>query len=610
VPSVDVSDRDYFQALRDNPSMQVFLGAPVENRSTGAWTIYVAHRLNGPDHRFIGMALGAVELRYFEKFYGDVDLGQGSCIAMWRLDGVLLAHFPIAGGVGTQREPDENFSDLAPGRQRVGVAQAASGQAQRLLVTTRLVDEPIVIGVSRTMEEVLAAWRSDSAVVAAGAAACTLAIFAIMTFLTRQLRAYDTLAMALRARDKAERGRRDAEAQLLQAQKLEAIGRVAAGVAHDFNNLLMVVLSNAELLGGRLRGDPQSERRLATIGQAVERGSTLTQQMLAFSRQQILLPAALDLNAALRSIEELLRSSVGGTVRFELRLATALWPVHADPGQVKHTILNLAINARDAMPDGGGVVISTANRTLRPGEQAGQLSPGDYVVVTVADTGTGMTAEVMNRAFEPFFTTKERGQGSGLGLSQVFGFVRQSHGDVLLDTAPGLGTTISIMLPRVHGGTASKAGQEGSLTPDAASERRRPVVMVVDDDDAVREAVVSMLEDQAIAVVQADSGQAALRMLGNDQRVGLVLTDFAMPGMTGAELAVRLREENPQLPVVFMTGYARPEPLLSERWVLRKPFTSRFLAEMLNEVFAVQLRGRSAESGWPESTTPVMPGRN
>ena len=590
-PPLNLADRDYFRVLRDHPAMQSYLSEPVKNRSTGTWTIFVARRLSGPGRRFIGVVAGVIELSYFEAFYSEIDLGRGSTIAMWRRDGTLLARFPLVGQVGRRFAQGRQFDTLAANRQRELIAPASIDRRMRLMVATGLPNEPLVITVSRTIDSVLADWRVDSVAIAAAALLCALAILAIAVFFVRQLRAYAQLAEAVGARDAAERGRRAAEAQLLQGQKLEAIGRVAAGVAHDFNNLLMVVLSNAELLGAALKGDTQAERRLATISHAVDRGSTLTQQMLAFSRQQILVADSLDLSTALRDIEELLRSSLGGTVQLTLRLHAALWPVHADAEQIEHAILNLVINARNAMPGGGRVTIETANRRIGAGETAGQLGPGDYVVVTVGDTGVGMTAEVAARAFEPFFTTRERGQGSGLGLSQVFGFVRQSHGDVLIDTAPGQGTRVSLLLPRVAGGTPVGLGPSPGIgpissgaPPATAPERGRIVVMVVDDDDDVREAVVLMLQDQAMPVVQAASGPAALRLLTDDVRVGLVLTDFAMPGMTGAELAERVRQSKPDIPVVFMTGYARPEPLLRERWVLRKPFTARFLTEMLTQV--------------------------
>ena len=458
IPDVNVADRDYFQILRDNPARQTFLSSPVQNRGTGSWTIYLARRLNAPDGSFLGLVLGAVELSYFETFYEDAQMSPGASIALWRDDGVLLARFPSYDGIGTRFNRQDRFATLQPGERRdYRVSDTVDGK-DRLLVITHLMGLPLIVGVTRAVPEVLEDWWSDSILIGICAALCFAAVIAIMLFMTQQIRAHDALALALRERDEAESGRREAERQLFQAQKLDAIGQIAAGVAHDFNNLLMVIRGTTEWLYGRLAGMAECESQLGMIDHAVTRGATLTRQMLASSRQQILSPAAIDLNAVLRSIRELLRSSLGGTTRLEMSLSDGLWPVNADHGQIENAILNLVINARDAMLDGGCVRIVTGNHTLGPGEQAGLLGPGDYATLTVSDTGTGMTAEIMARAFEPFFTTKERGLGSGLGLSQVSGFVRQSHGDVILHSAPGEGTAICIMLPRVAGAALATPG--------------------------------------------------------------------------------------------------------------------------------------------------------
>jgi len=663
IPPVNVADRDYFKALRDDPKLTNFLSEPVQNRGTGTWTIYMAHKLAAPDGTFIGLVLGAMELSYFDKFYADVNMGKGGTITLWRQDGVLLAHFPNLGDIGEQYNRRARFDVLQPGARRaILAADTLDGQA-RIVVVSRLASLPLVVGVTRLVNEVLADWRVDSAVLAFAAVVCALGVLAATMLVTRQMRANLALASALRERDAAELGRREAESQLLQAQKLEAIGRVAAGVAHDFNNLLMVVLSNAEMLGAAVRGDAQSERRLSTIGHAVDRGAALTQQMLAFSRQQILTPTAIGLNEALQAIRDLLRSSLGGSVHLELDLASRLWLVHIDPGQLEHAILNLVINARDAMPEGGRMTIRTSNRTLAAGADNGLLEPGDYVELELSDTGCGMSEDVKARAFEPFFTTKAQGDGTGLGLSQVIGFVRQSHGDVLLESTVGRGTTVRILLPKVSEGMAAPAsglpagsalrgppsrgrsGGVGTTRPDVVPLNQpamaavpaanvpvstmptanspttnlptvnlpgptipgangaappamvpttvnmslpsllpgtqRTTVLVVDDDEDVREAVVAMLEDQQMDVLQAASGPVALDLLTRNKHVRLMLTDYAMPGMTGAELAAAVRQTMPDMPVVFMTGYARPEPLVTERWVIRKPFTSQFLADTL-----------------------------
>ena len=579
IPVVNVADRDYFKALRDDARL-TYLSAPVQNRGTGTWTIYLARRLSAPDGTFLGLVLGAIELSYFETFYEDAHPSAGSSITLWRDDGVLLARYPMAPGIGEQFDRELRFTGMLPGERRRFRVSDTVDHKERLVVITHLVGQPLVVGVTRTVTEALEDWRDDAIVVVICAGCCTAAVFAVMLFMIRQIRAHDALVLAVQARDTAEDGRRDAESKLLQAQKLDAIGQIAAGVAHDFNNLLMVIRGANEWLGRRLANVEDGESRLAMIEHAVDRGATLTRQMLASSRQQILSPAPIDLNAVVRSIRELLRSSLGDTNQLELVLADGLWPVLADRGQMEDTILNLVINARDAMPGGGTVRVITANHSAEPGDTAGTLPPGDYTVLTVSDTGLGMTPAVMARAFEPFFTTKERGMGSGLGLSQVAGFVRQSNGDVVMRSAPDEGTAVSLMLPRVEAEIVLPVQQRGS-PPIMRLRAERSTVMVVDDDAAVRGVVVAMLQEHGMDVVQAATGTAAMLLYKDIAELGLVVTDFAMPGMTGAELARLLRESNPRLPVVFMTGYARPEPLAAESWVIRKPFTSQFLMEMI-----------------------------
>ena len=246
--------------------------------------------------------------------------------------------------------------------------------------------------------------------------------------------------------------RRQTEERLRQAETLAAIGRLTAGVAHDFNNLLVAVSGNAEMLHIQLRGQPEYARRLAVILQAAGRGANLVRQLLAFSRRQALTPELVDLNQTVLGMRDLLRATIGRTIHVETRLDEALLPALIDPVQIEHVLLNLAINARDAMPDGGTLTIATANVTLDAQDPTVDLPPGEYVVVTVSDTGTGMTEEVLRNAFEPFFTTKPPGQGSGLGLSQVYGVASQSGGGVRIDSTVGKGTTVSVLLPRAGAG--------------------------------------------------------------------------------------------------------------------------------------------------------------
>ena len=388
--------------------------------------------------------------------------------------------------------------------------------------------------------------------------------------------------------------RHHAEEQLREGQKMVAIGRLTAGIAHDFNNLLASIMGNAELLERHLRNEPAHARRLSIIQQAATRGANVVQQLLTFSRKQPVAPIQVDLNALVRGMSDLLRSTLGASIRIEISEFAGQWPALADPVLVEQVVLNLAINARDAMPDGGVLTISTGNQHVDTTRHAAGLPDGDYVVLTVTDTGSGMTEEVQRNAFEPFFTTKPPGQGSGLGLSQVYGITHQSGGGVEIESHPGQGTTIRVYLPRATGTPAvvrthpAASGVAGGLRPAAAPGRdalRGRTVLMVEDDPGVRETVSAMLTELELRHVVAEDGPKALSLAAKGTRFDLLLADFAMPGMNGVEVADALRRERPHLPVVFMTGYQHEGRFGGERWVLTKPFTSATLEKALSEAF-------------------------
>jgi signal transduction histidine kinase/ActR/RegA family two-component response regulator len=370
--------------------------------------------------------------------------------------------------------------------------------------------------------------------------------------------------------------REKAQSALRQAQRLEAVGQLTSGVAHDFNNLLTVVLGNVrQLQKGQL--DATTARRLDMMAQAAERGAKLTHQMLAFSRRQKLEPKPVDLNETVLSMRDLLQSTMGGSVAIKTLLHPSLWPAMIDPTQIELVILNLAINARDAMEVGGSLTVETANVTLGAPRRPEEPAPGAYVMLSVSDTGSGMSEEVFTKAFEPFFTTKEVGKGSGLGLSQVFGLAKQSGGGVRIDTALGKGTSVKVYLPRAH----MAAGQATAVAPRLShGGDKAAVVLVVDDDSAVREVTAGILQDLGYGVVEAGSGGAALDALEDGAIIDLALLDFAMPGMNGAELAREMRARRPDLPVLYATGYADAGALTEagDEEIIHKPFDDDELA--------------------------------
>ncbi|MFJ4397755.1 response regulator [Pseudomonas sp. NPDC089396] len=378
------------------------------------------------------------------------------------------------------------------------------------------------------------------------------------------------------------------EAALQQMQRLEAVGQLTAGVAHDFNNLLMVILTGASFLERDLakRDVDKARSRLTHIREAGERGAKLTSQLLAFSRRQRLEPVPLNLNRTLGGLEELLRRTLGGNISVRLDLDHTLWQALTDPTQTEMIILNLAINARDAMPEGGQLTLSTRNTRIKARAQRPEdPEPGEYVMLSIRDTGCGMNEEVLAKVFEPFFTTKDIGKGSGLGLAQVFGFAKQSGGGVRIDTQPGLGTQVAVYLPAVKHEAASEPIAPTISQPIGDSGRDR-TVLLVDDDHLVRDLLGDVLRQYGYQVRQAHNGEQALALL--DESIDLLLTDFAMPEFNGAQLALAARERHPRLPVVFLTGYAELQGLeMPESLVLQKPVQAEELARALDEMLRV-----------------------
>jgi CheY-like chemotaxis protein len=353
---------------------------------------------------------------------------------------------------------------------------------------------------------------------------------------------------------------------------MEAVGQLTSGIAHDFNNLLTGVLGHVELAMVR-SGDEAVQRSLQSAARAAERGAKLTQQLLAFARRQHLQARPVDLNALLRGMDDMLTRAIGPLVEIELALAADLWPALVDASQLEVAILNLAINARDAMPEGGRLAVETANLPSGAARRPAELPAGEeFVMVAVADTGSGMDETTLARAFEPFFTTKDVGKGTGLGLSQVYGLAKQSGGSAEIASAPGRGTVVRLFLPRAA--AAAAAGRAGG---PAAAERAAAAlrILLVDDDADVREVTAAMLRGESHEVVEAASGPVALEILESGAPFDLMLADYAMPSMNGADLAREARRQRPELPILLVTGFAETAPLAGAAdlyRVLRKPF--------------------------------------
>lgn len=381
--------------------------------------------------------------------------------------------------------------------------------------------------------------------------------------------------------------RKDAERGLQQAQKMESMGQLTGGIAHDFNNLLTVIVGNLEMLDDKLV-EPLQKDLLREALEAAELGSRLTNRLLAFARRSYLAPELVNLNSFVLGLTDMLHRTIGADINLITSLRPELWSTRVDPSQVESAIVNLAVNARDAMPKGGKLVLETRNAYTDEDYAAQEvgLTPGDYVVLSVSDTGTGMSESIREKAFEPFFTTKEVGRGTGLGLSMIYGFARQSGGHASIYSEVGKGTTINIYLPR-HEGTADK--RAGLASSEPAFPGNGESILAVEDDDRVRRLTIARLTQLGYKVLEAANGAEALEVLQRGEQVDLMFTDLVMPGgMSGYELAEAVRAKYPHMRILLTSGYAEElangEKLSAEQLkVLRKPYRQADLAESIHK---------------------------
>jgi signal transduction histidine kinase/ActR/RegA family two-component response regulator len=524
--------------------------------------------------------------------------------ALYDADGALFASYGTAGtSLPATAKPGE-----------------ASFENDRLTVTVPIAQAGAPLGVAymQTIVEPFSRRFARSGVIAVLVIMASLVVavlgvaHAALTKANAQLvqRAAD-LAEANRTLLAEIREREKAEEALRRAQRIEAIGQLTAGIAHDFNNLLTAVSGNLELLSGLELGD-RPGRMIASARKAAARGARLTAQLLAFSRRQRLAPEPVNLNWIVANMEGMLHSTLGATSAIETMLAPDLPHALADSGQVELMILNLAINARDAMPAGGTITIRTSALHLGEPSRAEEPPAGDYVTVSVSDTGTGIARDVQDRVFEPFFTTKDVGKGSGLGLPQVLGVAQQLGGGVRLETRPGQGTTVMICLPRVDRQVGAGGGETADRNGEAAAGQRARLLLV-DDDDDVRAVAATILQEAGHEVTEAVDGSTALEILAREREaIDLIVTDFAMPGLNGVDVAREGRRLVPSLRVLFVTGYADTAMLrenAAPEEVLQKPFRAAdLLAKVALELAGQQHTGRSSgqvfSSGYFPSSSP------
>jgi two-component system, NtrC family, sensor kinase len=570
---LDNSERDYFQAQATQDS-GTYIGKSIISKIGGIRFFVVSQRRPTPDGSFDGIVAVSVRPEHFHNFYGRIARGIADSFGLIRADGEFLARHPARDGA-MQLNPQSSFLQAIRHSQEAGHFTAVSqiDGIKRRIGYRRVPGYPIYaqagIETAALSREL---WSGMSGLLGFGVPA-TLLLFGVSLYALQRTRGFHV---------EVER-REMAEAALKQAQRLEAVGHLTGGVAHDFNNLLMVVKGNLD----RLRRYPAEERQkrsLDAIETATVRGASLVRQLLSFSRQQTHEPAVVSMSRYLPELQDMLRSSLRGDIAIEMRVPPDLWNTKVDLNELELAILNIAVNARDAMPDGGRLLIEAWNVSLRDPEIIGLK--GEFVALSLTDTGCGIPENVLPHVFEPFYTTKEVGKGTGLGLSQVYGFARQSGGTATALAETGRGTTITLYLPR----TLKAAEGEHSQVPEPLRRSGQGRILLVEDNADIAEVTRANLEEIGFQVTHVADARAALAALSAGAPFELVFSDIVMPGdLNGVDLARILRREHPSLPVLLATGYSTvAQSAMDEGFtILRKPYDTAELSACLNKILGV-----------------------
>lgn len=572
-----VADRDYFQAQVEKDA-GTYVGAILQPRVRSEPFFGVSRRRSSRDGKFNGVIMISVVPKVFSDFYDQLAGDTTTSLSLVRGDGAILARHPDSLGGVTHSARDSGFM-LSVTRNPEGDIVTSNNSIdgfQRRIAYRKLGYANLYVSDGLQTEAIVWDWIRTMAPHLIFGIPATIFLCVLVLLAMRRTRAFY-----------AEAERRDlAEQALRQSQKMEAVGQLTGGVAHDFNNLLTIIIGN---LGIAKRGvvEARAERALNNALVGAERAAQLTQRLLAFSRRQPLNPRVLDVNKLIATISDLLTRTLGENIALETIGAAGLWKAEVDASELESTLLNLALNARDAMPDGGKLTIETSNAYLDDEycRHHEGVAPGQYILIAITDSGAGMSAETIDRAFEPFFTTKEAGKGTGLGLSQVYGFMKQSGGHIKIYSEPGEGTTIKLYLPRRDGDEV-----DISAADHTNSERGRgETILVVEDDDGVRQYAAEILRDLNYLVIEAKDSATALRLLDADKKFDLLLTDVVLPGKNGRELANEVEQRRPGTKIIFMTGYSRNAIVHHGRLdpgteLIPKPLIERVMARKIRQV--------------------------
>jgi signal transduction histidine kinase len=581
-PEQNYSDRDFFSA-HVQADVGAYYGQVYSSQFNGQPFFTVSKRL-ARDGAFAGVIEASVLPSNFVRFFSTLAYTEGLQFALLRADGTFLARYPAAPEGATDRLDERTGFRRTIAQHPEGALYTTTSPIDRIerrFGVRRFDTTPLYLSAGIASSTIRAEWMDGMA---------EHLIFGIPATLMLFLTLFAVLRRTQSLYEETDR-RALAEESLRQSQKLDAIGHLTGGVAHDFNNLLTIIIGNLETAQRQLESwtdgaQVKLARRLDNAMHGAQRAATLTKRLLAFSRQQPLSPIAIDVNRLLGGLSDFLRRAIGEHISLEIVGSAGVWAVEADPAELEAAILNLTVNARDAMQDGGKLTIEASNSYLDDAycRQHADVQPGQFVQIAVSDTGAGMTKEVIVRAFEPFFTTKQTGQGTGLGLSQVYGFVKQSGGHVRIYSEVGEGTTVKIYLRRFMG----KSVLQEEVKSEPSRGRSGECVLVVEDDPEVRAYVIETLEELGYDVLQAASGEDALRLIDEYKNIGLLLTDVVMPSMNGRKLADEAKHRQPALKVLFMTGYSRNAIVHQGRLdpgvdLIQKPLSSDQLASAVRK---------------------------
>jgi signal transduction histidine kinase len=573
----DLADRDYFQSHMERDA-GTYVGAASRSRVRQETFFGISRRRPLRDGQFNGIIMISVTPKVFSEFYRQLGSDTTASFTLSKSDGAIIARFPMPAGDATHFRPDSGFMLSVVDHPEGGFVTTSYSvdDVQRRFAYLKLGYADLYVSDGIQSDTIVLGWMRAMASHLIFGIPATLVLFTLVLLAMRRTRA---LYAEAESRDLAEQA-------LRQTQKMEAVGQLTGGVAHDFNNLLTIIIGN---LGIAKRGvvEARAERALNNALVGAERAAQLTQRLLAFSRRQPLNPRFLDINKLIVAISDLLTRTLGENIKLETISGAGLWKVEVDASEMESTLLNLALNARDAMPGGGKLTIETGNAYLDEEycrEHEGIVS-GQYVLVAVSDSGAGMSAETIGRAFEPFFTTKEAGKGTGLGLSQVYGFMKQSGGHVKIYSEPGEGTTIKLYLPRREGDEVVVSGDDNLNAERGGGE----TILIVEDDDGVRQYASEILRDLNYQVIEAKDSATALRLLDADKKFDLLLTDVVLPGKNGRELANEVERRRPGTKIIFMTGYSRNAIVHQGRLdpgieLIPKPLTERVLARKIRQL--------------------------